>query len=157
MSAGRTYTINFRGVSVAAVQDLCAAYCGASMAIELVSITIGQITQTAVEILQISIEHLPATVTPGSGGSAFTPIRDTPTDAANTFTARINDTVQATTSGTLDYKHIDTFNLVNGYQWIWPERARPTAKLSEALILSLDTAPAATRTMSGQLKVRELF
>jgi hypothetical protein len=157
MSAGRTYDIIFRNVSVSAVQDLCAAYCGASMAIELVSVTIGQITQTAVEILQISIEYLPATVSAGSGGGAYTPTRDTPTDAAATFTARINDTTPATTNGTALYKHADTFNLVNGYQWIWPERARPTAKLSEALVFSLDSAPAGARTMSGSMKVRELF
>ena len=157
MSAGRTYSIVFRNVNVSAVQDLCAAYCGASMAIELVSLTIGQITQTAVEILQISIKHLPATVTAGSSGSSYTPNPDTPTDAAATFTARINDTTPATTGGTADYKHEDTFNLVNGYQWIWPERARPSAKLSEALIFSLDSAPAALRVMSGSMKVRELF
>ena len=49
MSAGRTYTINFRAVSVSAVQDLCCAYAGASMGIEVVSVTLGQITQTSVE------------------------------------------------------------------------------------------------------------
>lgn len=157
MSSGRTYNIIFRGVAVTAVQDLCAAYCGATMAIEIVSVTLGQITQTAVENLQISIVHLPATVTAGSVGNSFTPTKDNPTDAAATFTARINDTTQATTSGSADYRHADVFNEVNGYQWIWPERSRPTAKLSEALIFSLDTAPAASRTMSGSMKVRELF
>ena len=157
MSSQRTYTINFRNVNVSAVQDLCAAYCGASMAIEVVSLTIGQITQTAVELLQISIKHLPATVTPGSSGNSYTPNPDVPTDAAATFTARINDTTPATTGGSVDYKHEDVFNLVNGYQWIWPEKARPNAKLSEALIFSLDSAPAALRVVSGQMRVRELF
>jgi hypothetical protein len=157
MSSPRTYNIVFRNVTVSAAQDLCAAYCGASMAIELISLTIGQITQTAVEILQISIRHLPATVSAGSGGNSFTPNPDKPTDAAATFTARINDTSQATTGGTALYPHADVFNLVNGYQWVWPERARPTAKLSEALIFSLDSAPLAGRVMSGSMKVGELF
>ncbi|HEV2100664.1 MAG TPA: hypothetical protein VGR45_17295 [Stellaceae bacterium] len=157
MASQRTYTIPFRGVSVSAVQDLCAAYCGASMAIEIVSITIGQITQTTVENLNISIKHLPAAVSAGSGGGSVTPVADNPTDAAATFTARINDTSQATTGGTANYPHVDVFNEVNGYQWIFPERARPSAKLSEALVLSLDTAPGAARTMSGSIKIRELF
>jgi hypothetical protein len=157
MSAGRTYNIVFRGVSVSATQDLCAAYAGASMAVEVVSITLGQITQTSVENLQLSVKRLTATVTNGSVGSSFTPTLDTDTDAAATFTARINDTSIATTSGSTAYLHSDVVNLVNGYQWIFPERNRPSCKLSEALIFSLDTAPSGARTMSGAMKVRELF
>lgn len=157
MSAGRTYTILFRSVSVSAAQDLCAAYAGASMAIEVVSLTLAQLTNTSVEILPVSIKLLPATVTAGSGGGAFTPEVDTDTDAAATFTARINDTTPATTSGTAHFKHADMWNLVNGYQWIFPERARPSCKLSEAIVFSLDGAPAAARTVSGSLKLRELF
>ncbi len=157
MSAGRIYTVRFRSVAVTAVQDLCAAYAGTGMAIEVVSFTLGQITQTAVELLNLSIKRLPATVTPGSGGGAFTPDRDTPTDAAATFTARINDTTPATSSGTILFLHPDVINLPNGYQWIFPERARPSCTLNEALIFSLDTAPAALRTMSGSMKLRELF
>jgi hypothetical protein len=157
MAGGRTYTIQFRGVSVSAVQDLCAAYAGASMAIEVVSMTLGQITQTSVEECQISIKRLPATVSTGSGGSSATPQVDGDSDASATFTARVNDTSQATTSGTAAYPHVDVWNLVNGYQWIFPERARPSCKLSEALVFSLDSAPAAARTVTGSMKIRELF
>lgn len=153
MASERTYNITFRGVSVSAAQDLCAAYAGASMAIEVVSIVLGQITQTTVENLAISLKHIAATVTAGSGGSSFTPVPDNPTDAGSTFTARINDTSQA--SGTTLYPHADVFNEVNGYQWIFPKR--PSAKPGEALVFSLDSAPAAARTMSGTMKVRELF
>lgn len=157
MSVGRTYNIVFRGVSITAVQDLCAAYAGANMAIEVISLTLGQVSLQTVENLQISIKRLTATVTAGSGGGAFTPSRDNDSDAAATFTARINDTTQATTSGSTAYLHVDTWNEVNGYQWIWPERARPSCSLSEALIFSLDSAPTATRTVSGSIKIREIF
>jgi hypothetical protein len=157
MSAGRTYNIIFRGVSITAAQDLCTALAGANMAIEIVSITLGQISLTTVESLPISIKRLTATVTNGSGGGSFTPSLDTDSDAAATFTARINDTTIATTSGSTAYVHVDVFNEVNGYQWIFPERARPSCKPTEALIFSLDGAPGAARTMSGSMKVRELF
>ncbi len=157
MSANRTYNILFRGVSVSAAQDLCAAYAGASMALEVISLTVGQISLTTVESLAISVKRLSATVTAGSVGNSFTPSKDTPSDATATFTARINDTTIATTSGTTSYEHADVFNLVNGYQWIFPERARPSCGLSEALIFSLDGAPGAARTMTGSMKVRELF
>lgn len=157
MSAGRTYIIRFRGVSVSAAQDLCAAYAGASMALEVISVTLGQVTLPTVELLPISIKRLTATVTAGSGGNSFTPELDTDTDSAATFTARINDTTIATTSGSTAFPHVDIFNVVNGYPWIFPERARPSCKLSEALIFSLDGAPGAARVMTGSMKVRELF
>lgn len=155
--SGRTYDIIFRNVAATAVQDLCAAYAGASMALEVISINIGQITQTSVELVQVSLKRLTATVTAGSGGGAFTPVLDSDTDAAATFTSRINDTTIATTTGTTAYLHADAFNLVNGYAWIFPPGGRPQCKLSEALIFSLDSAPAASRTISGSMKVRELF
>src|ERR1700751_5960134 len=157
MSSARTYTVNFRAVSISAVQDLCCAYAGASMGIEVVSITIGQITQPSVEECAISVKRLPATVTTGSGGSAMTPTPDVDTDAAATFTARINDTTAGTTRGTAVYPHVDVWNEVKGYQWIFPEKGRPSCKLSEALSFSLDGAPAAARTCSGSMKIRELF
>jgi hypothetical protein len=155
MSGRDTYTIHFRHVAVSAVQDLCAAYAGASMALEVVSLTIGQITQTAVENLELSVKHLPATVTAGSGGTAPTPVPGG--GVAATFTARVNDTTPATSSGTTVYPHVDIFNLVNGYQWIFPALHRPNCKLSEALVFSLDSAPAGSRTMTGSMTVRELF
>lgn len=157
MSSGRTYTIPFRGVAVTAAQDLVCVYAGASMAFEVISINVGQITDTSVELLPISLRHLPATVTAGSGGTTPTPVPDNPTDAAATVTAHVNDTSQATTGGTATYPHADVFNEVNGYSWVFPERARPSAKLSEAISFSLDGAPGASRTMSGSMKIRELF
>ena len=61
MSAGRTYNVIFRGVSVSATQDLCSAMAGANMAIEVVSITLGQVSLSTVEALQISVMRLTAT------------------------------------------------------------------------------------------------
>src|SRR5262249_31771063 len=98
---------------------------------------------------------LGASVSAGSGGGSFTPVADNDTDAAATFTARINDTTPAT-GGSTAYPHVDVFNELNGYQWIFPEKARPSCKFSEALVFSLDTAPGAARTMSGSMKIREL-
>jgi hypothetical protein len=158
MSAQRTYTISFRQVNVTAVQDLCAAYAGANMAIEVVSLILGETGSTTAELLEVSVKYVPTTVTPGTIGSAFTPTRDTPTDAAATFTARINDTTPATSTGTILFPHVDVWSLPNGsYQWIFPERARPSCRPSEALIFSLDRAPGGVRVMTGQMKVRELF
>lgn len=157
MSRSRPYSIEFTGVSVSAVQDLLTAYCGASMAIEVHGVVIGQITGTTVQNLKISIKRLPTTVTAGSGGSAPTPQPMMAGDVAATFTARTNDTVQATTNGTASLLHEDVFNTVNGYQFFFPPILQPTAKLSQAIVISLDTAPSSAMTMSGTLYVAELF
>lgn len=157
MASIRIYNIPFFQVSVTAVQDLFAAYAGANMALEIISITLGQIGQTSAELLEVSLNLLPATVTAGSGGTAPTPNPDASTNQASTFTARVNDTTPATSSGTILRRHVDVWNLPNGYQWIFPERARPSCKPSEALIFKLERAPAAGRTVSGTMKVGELF
>lgn len=150
----RVYSVQFSGVTASAIQDLIAVYCGASMAVELHGIVIGQITGTSVANLRISVKRLPATVTAGSGGSAATPQKIERGDAAATATARTNDDTQATTSGTAAVLHSDVFNIVNGYQFFWPPDDRPSAGLNEALVLSLDTAPSSL-VMSGALYFAE--
>jgi hypothetical protein len=157
MGRGRGYSIQFNNVSVAAVQDLIALYCGANMACELHGVVIGQVTGTTVQNLRISVKRLPATVTPGSAGSAPTPQKLMRGDAAATATARANDTAVATTSGTAVVLHSDVFNTVNGFQFFWPPADMPTIGPSEAAILSLDGAPSGALVMSGTLYFAELF
>lgn len=154
---GRAYSIEFAGVSVSAVQDLIALYAGASMACKLHGVVIGQVTGTTVQNLKLSVNRLPTTVTAGSGGSTPTPQKINRGDAAATATAHVNDTSQATTSGTKAVLHADVFNTVNGYQFFWPPDDRPVIGLSEAAVLSLDTAPSSAMTMNGTLYFEELF
>ncbi len=152
----RSYSIEFHNISVNVVQDLLAIYCGASMGVELHGMVIGQITGVSVQNLQISVKRLPATVTSGSGGASVTPAPLSNGDASATATARRNDTTQATTSGTAKTLHSDTFNTVNGYQFFFPPNDIPDAGLSQALVLSLDSAPASGPFfMSGTLYFAE--
>lgn len=157
MSRGRSYSIQFNNVAVAAVQDLLAAYAGASMPFEIAGLVIGQVTGTTVQNLRITVKRLPATVTSGTGGNAATPKRLMRGDSAATITGRINDTTQATTSGTPDILHADAFNTVNGYQFFWLPQDCPTIGMNEAAVVSLDQGPGSAMTMSGTLYVRELM
>lgn len=157
MATKRAYSVSFAGISVSAVQDLVALYSGASMACELHGIVLGQITGTTVQNLNLSIKRMPATVTAGSGGASVTPQKIGRGDAAATATARRNDTTQASTSGTSATIHADVFNTVNGYQFFWPPNDAPTIGLSEAAVISLDTAPGSALTMSGTLYFAELI
>jgi hypothetical protein len=158
MARGRTYAVSFSGVSVAAIQDLIAVYCGSQMAIEVHGITIGQITGTTVQNLKISLKRLAAAVTSGSGGSTGSPVKMTRGDASPTVTARVNDTTQATSASSSVKLLDDVFNIVNGYQFFFPPNDIPTIGLSEAVVLSLDTAPnPSALLMSGTLYFAEIL
>jgi hypothetical protein len=152
----REYSIEFDGVAVSAVQDLLAVYAGASMAFEVHSITLGQISASAVGNLRITLKRMRATVVTGTGGSAPTVQKLNDGDAAATVTARANDTGQATAT-TSAKLHADVYNVVNGYQWIFPPDDRPVIGPSQAVVFSLDTAPGGSETMSGTMVIGELF
>lgn len=152
----RVYTVQFNNIAVTAVQDLIGVYSGANMAFELHEIFIGQISATAIGNLRLSIKRMLATVTSGSGGSAPTPQKAINGDAAATVTARANDTIQATATSTSVLRS-DVFNVINGYLWLPAPDDRPIIAPSQALIVSLDTAPGASETMSGTATFRELF
>jgi hypothetical protein len=51
--------------------------------------------------------------------------------------------------------HSDVFNVVTGYQFFFPPDDRPSFGLSEACVLSLDTAPSGALAMSGALYFAE--
>jgi hypothetical protein len=157
--SGRIYTVVFSGVSVSATQDLLTAFCGANMALRLHSVTLDQDTATAVDNVLISIKRLPAIVTPGSGGTAPTPIPSRTTDAAATFTAHANDTTRSTTSaggGALTLTATG-WNIVNGYLHLPPEEDRFSFAPGEACVISLDAAPSSAITASGTAWFEEVF
>jgi hypothetical protein len=153
----RPYAMSFANVTVSAAQDLLALYAGTVKAFEVHSFVIGQITAVSVGNLRIRGVILPATVTPGSGGSAgvLNPISIDRTAA--TITGRTNDTTQATTGGTAQIVHSDAYNVINGYQWVWPIQDRPVIYPGQAFSLSLDMAPSPGQVTNASIIVAELF
>lgn len=157
MARGRSYTVSFANVSVSAVQDLIGVYSGATMACELHGFEIGQITASTVASLRVSVKRVPATVTSGSAGTSVTPRKMLSGDAAATVTGRINDTTQATSSGTIEVLHSDVLNVLNGLSFFWPPNDIPVIGLSQAAVISLDTAPGSAIVMSGTLYFSEIL
>jgi len=157
MARGRVYRAVFQNIAVTAVQDLISLTATAGMVFCVHEVWVGQITQTTVANLNMSLKILPATVTAGSGGAAVTPSAMLRGDAASTVTSRRNDTTQATTSGTAIVARADVINPINGYQYLPPVEDRPVIKLSEAFVVSLDTAPGASMNVSGGIVFEELF
>ena len=154
--SGRIYTMSFTNVTLSAVQDMLAVYAGASKIFAVLSVNLGQVTGTTVANQRVRLRYLPTTVTTGSGGSAGTLKPFVSGDAAVTVTGRINDTTQATTSGTAVDLWDDVWNTINGFIWVPPIPSRPPViGLSGAFIVSLDTAPASLAS-NGSVTIEEL-
>lgn len=156
MASGRIYTVSFANVAVAAVQDLISLQSTSGMALEVHEVSIGQITATAIGNLRLTMKRFSGAYSIGSGGSAATPAKANFGDAAAVATGRVNDTTQ-TTSGTSVTFRADIFNVINGYLWLPAPEDRLIIAPSQAFVLSLDTAPGSSETMSGSMTFKEIF
>ena len=112
--------------------------------IKLRRFVIGQTSElgdTAEESRRIQIIRLPATVTSGNGSIA-TPAALDSDDGAADFTAKINATTPATTSGTAVILDELAWNLrASPCDFWWPdEDLAPTARQGEVIVIRLPTA-----------------
>lgn len=160
---GRLYTVVFTAVSIAAQQEFFYIKPAADKPCVLEGLYIANVGAQAVEgdakedFWRVEVVYLPATVTVGSGGTAPTPNPVYPNDAAAGFTARVNDTTKASTSGTALTKHADGLN--NRIPYIYlpvPEHRFPVANAA-AMVVRLNTTPTNAVTMNGTAYVRELI
>lgn len=151
----RMYTVTFANVAVTAAQDLIAIVAGSTKNVAICGVVLGQISDVgdaAEELLRVRIRSGQTTV--GSGGGAFTPVATSVTTAAAGFTARINDTTQAT-AGTIVVHHADVWNVRVPYVWIPPEDMRIMLLGSRRATFELTAAPADSLTCSGTMYVKE--
>lgn len=117
-----------------------------------------EVGDAAEEGLRISIMHLPATVTSGSGGSAPTPQPLDPTDAAAGFTAEVNNTTVATTSGTASMMEEFGWNVRSSplERW-WPDDEYcPMARQAAALVVRMQTTLADDASFACTAYVEEI-
>lgn len=160
---GRLYTCTFVATSVTAVQDLFFVKPAADKPTILEAVYLSNVGGTAdagdaqEELLRLEIIRLPATVTNSSGGASCTPTPVNTNDTAASFTARVNDTTVATTSGTALTEHAEGFNVRVGWQYVPPPEHRIVCANAQALAVRLNTAPADAILISGTAYVRELI
>lgn len=119
-----------------------------------------EVGDSAEEGLRLTVRHMTATVTIGSGGSAVTPVANRPGTneyVAAGATTRCNDTTVATTSGTSVIAEEMAWNIRNTpyERWI-PEEMRPQAINGEALIVRCETTPADDITIAVTFYFEEL-
>lgn len=120
-----------------------------------------EVADAAEENLRITLRHMTATVTIGSGGSAVTPVANRPGTGevvAAGFTARCNDATVATTSGTSVIMEELAWNERNTpWERYIPEELRPVAVQGEALIVRMESTPADDLTGELTFFVEEGF
>lgn len=95
------------------------------------------------EALRITVRHMTATITDGTGGSAPTPVKTKRNDPAAGFTTRFGDSGVATTVGTNEIKEEIPFNLRGSpwERWI-PEEMRVDAIQGEGIVVRNETTVA---------------
>jgi hypothetical protein len=159
---GRAYAVEFHAVSIAAQQDFFYIKPAADKICVLEALYLSNVGIAAdagdaqEELLDIRLAYVPATVTVGSGGGAMTPNPLAINDTAASFTARINDTTKATSSGTIVWRHSDGWNVRVPYVWMPPPEHRLILANATAMTVQLNSTPTDAVLCSGTLIVREL-
>jgi hypothetical protein len=160
---GRMYTVVFDNVAATVAQDLFVVNPAVDKPCRILGVVLGQTNRTGdanEDMLRWSIIRMTgATFTTGSGGTAPTPGAVNFGDGAAGFTARVNDTTVATTTGTSTTLHVDCFNTRVGLQYYpLPEMQHGGIDSggNGVLIVRLLEAPSASTTFSGTAYVEEL-
>ena len=152
----RHYNVLFKGVAVSAPQDLVNVTGAAGKVLRILRQWWGCTDTTAPtdQQLQIESQFLPAVVTAGTGGAVATPQKVDPGDAAASFTARINDTTGATTSGAAAQLEENGSNVKAGYDFMFPKP--PVIGPSEAFTFHLVSTVVGTVHLSGGVLIEEI-
>lgn len=151
----RAYTVTFENVLVAAVQDLVQINGAAGKLVRIKRIWIGatDTTPPVAQMLSLRARFLPATVANGSGGTAPTPQRFDPGDAAASATALANNTTKATTTGTAAILEENGAHVYTGYDYTFPQA--PVIGPSEAFVFELLSTVSGTVNLSGGVTFEE--
>lgn len=155
---GRVYTVAFDRVAVTAVQDLFEVSPAANKPVIFAGLKLSQSSDfgdAQDEGLTVRIKRVQATATSGSSGSAATPRTVAATAGSVGFSAEVNNTSQATSSGTIEILDVDVFIIRAGLLWIPPERMGFEFVNGTLGVVDLPVAPTDSITMSGTLYVVE--
>lgn len=151
----RVYTAGFKNVTISAVQDLISlkGSTGKTCKLNRLHLQMNDTTIQTAQGLRLNVKYASATFTAGSGGSAPTPRPYDPGDAAASFTARVNDTTQGTTSGAfVDITPSGGHNY-GGFDYTW--KTGPIFGLNEAIVFELNSTVSGTCAYSGHAEVEE--
>ncbi len=152
----RNYVVTFEGVAVTAVQDLIQLTGVAGKIIRPIRawVKATDTTLPTAQMIQTRCRFLPATVTPGSGGTTPAIVKFDPGDAGASFTVLANNTAKATTNGTAAILEESGDHVFAGYDMTFAVRA-PIGP-SEAWVFELLSTVTGTVHLSGGVIVEEI-
>lgn len=154
----RIYEVTFENVTVSAAQDLVGLTIAAgTRTCKIKRMRVGA-TNTAIptaQMLQIRARLASATYTVGSAGAAGVVKPVDLGDSAATFTARINDTVKATTSGAFTIMEETGCHIYAGYDFSYPQGREPVFGGAEGFVFELLSTVSGTVALSGGVTVEE--
>lgn len=157
---GMRYSASFSAVAVSAAQDLFELLAPADACIAIHSIRLGQSSDfgdAQAEGLEVTLKRATGSYTSGSGGTSPSKNALESGFSAAGATVEANNTTQAAVgTGTLTKFMHDTFNIQIGWLYQPVPEERIILSPSQALILSLDSAPADAITMSGTIVWEEI-
>jgi hypothetical protein len=151
---GRMIAFDTGYQSVSAVQDLLELQLGTAQAAKLHRVKVMQSSlesPAVVEELQVNIKRATGSFTSGSGGGTATVVKygQSVMQAHGLAATERNNTTQAVVgAGALETLEPGVFNTLAGeWEFTPTPELQPVLGPSEAVILSLDEAPAAARTL----------
>ena len=152
----RMYAVTFEKVSVSAAQDLVQIIGATGKMLRIRRQWVADVDAAAPSNQGLALRgrFLGATVTNGSGGTSPTPKPLDPGDSAASFTAKVNSTTPATSSGTVNIVEENGANIFGGYDYMFP--FPPPIGPSESYVFELITNPNTTVLLSGGVIVEEI-
>lgn len=153
----RRYSVESNNVVVSAAQDLMQIIGATGKTLKIKRVHVGATNTTLVtaQSLQLQAKYLPVTVTNGSGGSAPTPVPLDPGDSAASFTAKANNTTQASSSGTATIQQAWGVHIFAGLDFTFPIGAEPIVGPSESWVLTLPSTVTTPVNLTTTVEVEE--
>jgi hypothetical protein len=138
-----TYVASFTGVTATAVQDLFTIVAGSATPFKLLWVRISVEGQSSALEYLLSFNRLTPTLTIGTGGTTVTPIEKSQISGrASTSTVYANNaTTRATTTGTKSLLWSESFQVLNGYEYLPIPELYDRIDPGQALVIGLETAP----------------
>lgn len=156
MAGNRVVYAQFENVSVTAVaQDMFSLLAGSANGVELHQICMSAGGVTSPAEIRLLLKRLPTTVTITGGTSITAGASDSGDTKTVTATPKYIHTTVATTSGTPVLLCAWQWNVLNEFNYLPAPEDRPICQASEAFVLNIPGAPAAT-TVSGWFSWREI-
>lgn len=158
---GRIYTATFKDIAVTAAQDLFEIAAPTDAVVVVHDWALTQKTEVgdaAEEMLVLTANRGVGSVTSGSGGGVVTPQPVSDGDPAfGGIVERNNTTIMAVGSGTLETDlEVMNWNVRVPFLRIYTPETRPVLSPGNRWTLELETAPADSITMSGQITFEEI-